>query len=83
MSQEFCRDVPDPGGLQKVCARKRLCASSMNTTNFYHDTAPICVPMLLQKYLGQGSFEHSEIYVPFLASGVWGVYPRRRSEGAG
>ena len=22
MSREFCRDVPDPGGVQKVCAKK-------------------------------------------------------------
>ena len=25
MSQEFCRDVPDPRGVQKVCVKKFVC----------------------------------------------------------
>ena len=29
------------------------------TTDLYHDTPPICTAMLLQKYWGQGSLEHS------------------------
>ena len=30
------------------------------TTNLYHDTPPICIAMLLQKYSGEGSLEHLE-----------------------
>ena len=31
--------------------------SSIYTTNLYHDTAPICIAMLLRKYQGRGSLE--------------------------
>ena len=34
--------------------------SSIYTTNLYHDTPPICIAILLQKYQGQGSLEHSQ-----------------------
>ena len=33
-----------------------LAASSIYTTNLYHDTAPTCIAKLLQKYQGQGLF---------------------------
>ena len=38
-----------------------LAESSIYTTNLYHDTAPICIAILLQKYQGQGSLAHSQI----------------------
>ena len=36
--------------------------SSTNTTNLHHDTGPICIATLVQKYQGQpqGSLEHSQ-----------------------
>ena len=33
---------------------------SIYTTNLYHDTPPICIAILLQKYSGQGSLGHSQ-----------------------
>ena len=35
----------------------------MYTTNLYHDTAPICIAILLQKHSGQGSLEHPQLQV--------------------
>ena len=37
-----------------------LAESSIHTTNLYHDTPPICIDDTLQKYLCQGSLEHSQ-----------------------
>ena len=47
-SQHCCESMPS-GWLDVVYAV---------SINLYHDTSPICIMMLLQKYQGQGSLEH-------------------------
>ena len=39
-----------------------LAQSSTNTANLYHHTLPLCIAILLLKYQGQGSLEHSQMF---------------------
>ena len=61
---EKYRDTP-PDLSRYFCKRNALLlAESSIYTKLYHDTAPICIAMLLQKYQVQGSLEDSPQIAP-------------------
>ena len=41
-------------------------------TTLYHDTPPICIAMLLQKYSGQGSLEHPQLVASSYGAAIGG-----------
>ena len=70
--------TPDPDAFEKrrdtppisiaILSQKHallLAESSVYTANLYHNTAPICIAILLQKYEGQGSLEHPQVLLGF------------------
>ena len=58
---EKFRDAP-PVFMAMILSKYALlfAESSINTTSLHHNTAPLCIAMLLQKYEGQGSLEHPQ-----------------------